>query len=641
MPQYELNLRDYWQIIQKRRLVLVVIFFAAIVFTIIYTNLQKPIYRAVTSVRWVERKPFASLLVELASVPVGKGDPLITQSRIITSQPILKQVVKKLGLVAEHASEDEIREQVAVLQGAVSTSVDTEANIIRIVVTYGDPKMAAQIANKTAEVYMAENVEENSMQSRRVREFIEKRIANLIPRLEKSEQALARFREKETPSGLGLVLQNKLADLEEKLRNLLQKYTENHPDVVNIREEIVQAKDRLKTLPKKELGYSRLDRDVQINANLYRQLKERLEAARITETDTGKDVRLINEAAPPLRPISPNKPLNYSFGAMIGLMLGLAVAFLFEQLDTSIGTIEDVENYLKLPVLGIIPYLKTKDDKKTGLAQRLWPRELKGKEKHSLLRNQLLIHYSNSSPTFEAYRTLRINIETEIFKEKIQRKIILCSSSGPEEGKSITTSNLAIAMAQGGLRTLLIDADLRRAVIHHIFGMKNEPGLSNVLSGTIDSKDAIRTFADILTGEVGFDEALNIPGLDNLNILVSGSLPVGPAELLASPEMASLLTKSRGIYDVILIDSPPVLAVADAIILASKVDAVILVYRVGKTARALLNRTKIQLVQSGAQVKGVILNNISPQIEMRYGYHYHYKYYGKYYNSEEKAKKKV
>lgn len=214
------------------------------------------------------------------------------------------------------------------------------------------------------------------------------------------------------------------------------------------------------------------------------------------------------------------------------------------------------------------------------------------------------------------------------------------SSSGPEEGKSITISNLAVAMAQGGLRTLLIDADMRRAVIHNIFGMKNEPGLSNVLRGTIDSKDAIRTFADILISETGFDEALEIPGLDNLNILVSGSLPLAPAELLGSPEMNTLLAKLRESYDIILIDSPPVLAVADAIILSSKVDGVILVYRVGKTARAFINRTKMQLIESGAQVKGVILNNISPQIEMQYGYQYHYKYYGKYYTSdEEKAKK--
>ncbi len=638
MPQYELNLRDYWQTIRKRQMILWVIFFAVLIPSAIYTNMQKPLYQASAAVRWIERKAFGNLLVDLASAPVG-GSPLITQSRVITSQPILETVVKELGLVAEHASADEIRGQAAVLQGAVSTNVDSEANIIHIVVTYGDPKMAAKIANKIAEVYMIENEGENSMQSRRVREFIEKRIGDVIAKLDKSEEALASFKEKESPSGVGLALQNRLADLEAKRQNLLQKYTEIHPDVVSIGEEIIQIRDRLKTLPKKELGYARLSRDVEINANIYRQLKERLEAARISETDTRKDVRLINEAAPPFAPVSPNKPLNYFFGAIIGLMLGLAGAFLFEQLDTSIGTIEDVESYLKLPVLGVIPYLKTEDEKKKGLISKLWSKQLKGKEKVLRLRKQLLIQYPSSSPAFEAYRILRTNIQIEVFKEKIQGKILLFSSSGPQEGKSITISNLAIALAQGGLRTLLVDADLRRPEIHNIFGIKKEPGLCNLLRETIEFEDAVRTFADILTGEIGFNETLKIPGLDNLNILPCGSFSMLPAELLASSEMETLLQKLRDKYDLILIDCPPVMAVADAVILASKTDGVILVYRVGKTAKSVLFRTKTQLVGSGAQVKGIVLNNMSPEMEMRYGYYYHYKYYGRYYTSpKEKTK---
>lgn len=387
------------------------------------------------------------------------------------------------------------------------------------------------------------------------------------------------------------------------------------------------------------MQYARLNREVEIDDGIYRDLKAKFESARIAEVEKVEAVTLVNPALAPRSPISPNKQLNYLLGAMVGLMLGLAGAFLREQLDTSIGTIEDVENYLKLPAIGVIPYLKTEDDKNKGFLQKLWPKEFTSKEKIQRARKQLLVHYSSSAPVFEAYRMLRTNIETEVFKEKIQRKIVLVSSSGPEEGKSITISNLAIAFAQGGLRTLLIDADMRRAVIHKIFGMKSEPGLSNVLRGTIDPKDAIKTFADILTSDMGFDEALKIPGLDYLNILVSGSIPSAPAELLMSPEMDTLLAKLRDSYDIILIDSPPVLAVADAIILGPKADAVILVYRVGMTARSLLYRTKTQLVESGSPVKGIVLNNISPQIEMQYGHYAYYKYYGKYYTPDEKGKK--
>jgi len=157
----------------------------------------------------------------------------------------------------------------------------------------------------------------------------------------------------------------------------------------------------------------------------------------------------------------------------------------------------------------------------------------------------------------------------------------------------------------------------------------------------VELKDAIRTFTDILITGMGFDETLSIPGLDNLSILVSGSLPVVPTELLSSREMNTLLERVREKYDVVLIDTPPVLAVADVLILAPKTDGVILVYRVGKTARSLPSRSKTQLAESGAQVKGIVLNNISPEVEMRYGYYYYYKYYGKYYTQPEEKDKTI
>jgi len=632
MPQYELNIRDYWQIIQKRRWVFITVFLVIFIFSIIYTNMQTPIYQATSAVQWVERRTMGSLLTDL--VVETRGDPLVTQARIITSLPILEKVVVGLGLVREGATQTEIAQEARALQGSVSANTVTDTSIIHINVTHTNPQMAANIANKIAQVYIVENLKDKSKESRSVREFIEKQLEEVDAELKNSEEALAGFKEVEAPSGTALLLQNTLTDLELKRQEFLKQYTPMHPNVIEIGEQIGRLKEQVQALPKKELEYVRLERGVEINARLYRELQGRLAGARISEAEKVEDVNLVEYAVPSGSPIKPNKPLNYFGGLVMGLVLAMAGIFLVEQLDTSIGTIEDVETLLKLPTLGVIPYLRTKDEEGKSFIQRLFPKEYKGKEKAMRMRNQLLIHYSSSSPIFEAYRTLRTNIQTEVFKERIQRKILLFSSSGPEEGKSITISNLSIAMAQGGLRTLLIDADMRRAVIHHVFGMKNEPGLSNVLRGTIDSKDAIRTFTDILTSEIGFDEALKIPGLDNLNILVSGSLPVTPAELLASPEMEILLEKLRDKYDIILIDAPPVLAVADPIIIALKTDGVILVYRVGKTARSMISRAKTQFIEAGAQVRGVILNNISPEIELRYGYYYNYKYYGKYYGEK-------
>jgi capsular exopolysaccharide synthesis family protein len=633
MAQYELNLRDYWQIILKRRLVVVLVFFAVLIPTVIYTGLQRPVYQAESSVQWKERRTVIGLLTELVS-DYGQGDPMVAQAQIIQSLPVMEKVIIELGMVSKDTGADEITQQASFFQGELETDIVKESNVIRIIVRDENPEVASRIANKVAEVYIAENLREKSKQSRSVREFVERQLKEISAKLKSSEEELARFKEVEVPTGVGLALQDRLAVLEAEHQKLLRQYTEKYPDTKNIEEEINRLKEQLRALPQKELEYNRLSREVEINAKLYNDLKEKLEAARISEAENVEDVSQVDRAAVPGSPVAPNKSLNYLAGTLLGVLLGLTGAFLVEQLDTSIGTIEDVENYLKLPVLGVIPYLKTEDDKKVTLLQKLWPHEVKGKEKVSRLRKQLLINYSSSSPIFEAYRILRTGIQNEIFKGKIKGNVLLFSSSGPEEGKSITISNLAIVMAQGGLRTLLIDADLRRSQVHNIFGLKNDLGLFNLLSQAMQLKDAIKTFTDILVGEKGFDETfLKIPGLDNLNILTSGSLSTTPAELLASNEMNILLKELKDKYDLILIDSPPVMAVADAAILAPKSDGIILVYRVGKTARSVLFRAKTQLEETGAQVKGIVLNNMSPEMELRYGYYYNYKYYGKYYTS--------
>ena len=636
MAQYELNLRDYWQIIRKRREVLITIFLSVSIFSVIYANTQSPVYQASASVQWIERRPLGSLLTEL--VQVNAGDPLATQKMIITSLPVMEKVVMDLGLAGENASVTDVMSKAEELQGVVSVEVVSDTNILKIMVTYPEPKMAADIANEVAESYIAENLKEKTKESRSVREFIERQLTEVSAKLRISEDKLARFNEIETPSGIAVPLQGRLAELDSKRQGLLQIYTELHPDVRSVDEQIEDTRERLKKLPQKELDFSRLGREVEINSKLYLDLKGKLEGARISEAEKTEDASLVDRAIPPSSPISPNKPLNYLFGVIVGAMLGLAGAFMTEQVDTSIGTIEDVENFLKLPALGIIPYLKVKGEKPRGFIQRLIPKKLKFEEKMALVKKQLVIYYSASSTISEAYRMLRAKIQTEIFREKIQGKILLLTSSSPEEGKSITSSNLAVVMAQGGLRTLLIDADMRRSTIHHIFGLKKkEPGLCDILRGTIKPEEAIRTFTDILMGELGFDEALKIPGLDNLSILTSGSVPNIPAELISSGEMSDLLNKLRLKFDLILIDSPPVLAVADAVILAPKADGVILVYRVGSVARSVLSRAKSHLIEAGGQVKGIILNNISSEIETRYAYSYQYKGYGKYYADEKKG----
>jgi tyrosine-protein kinase Etk/Wzc len=304
-------------------------------------------------------------------------------------------------------------------------------------------------------------------------------------------------------------------------------------------------------------------------------------------------------------------------------------------MDTSIGTIEDVEDILKLPALGVIPYLKVKGEKEF-FWQKILPMQYKGRDKVGHLRKQLIINYSLRSSEMEAYRILRTNIQNELLKGE-RGKVFLFTSATPEEGKSITISNLAIIFAQEGYKTLLIDCDLRRSVTHEIFGLKNrEPGLSDIIRGAAIFENSVRKIADVMMGELGFDAAIKAPGLDNLSILTSGTIPAIPAEILSLSQTFELLQKLKQGFDIIFLDCAPVLAVADPLILGPKVDGVILIYRVGKTTRRVVLRAKTQLQDVNAQVKGVVLNNISPDVELYYGYYYRYKYYRKYYGEEQK-----
>jgi len=623
MPQYEFNLRDYWQIVQKRRLVLVIIFIAIVLSTIIYTDMQKPTYRATASVQLIERKTLGDILTQL--VTVKTGDPLATQAMIITSLPVLEKVVVELGLGGEYAGTTAVMQEASRLQEAVSTDIVTGTNIIRINVTYGNPQIAADIANKIAEVYIVENLKEKTKKSRLLREFIEKQLEEVSNKLKSSEEALARFKEIEVPSGVGLALQDRLAELEAKHQTLVQQYTLLHPDVKKIEEQITQLKEQLKSLPQKELEYNRLTRDAEINASLYRDLKNKLGAARIAEAEQIEDVALVDRAVAPTSPVSPNKPFNYLLGIVVGLMLGLAGTFVLEQLDTSIGTVENVESYIELPILGVIPFSPLEEKKRFLFS--FYPIQ---KDRLSAIKNRLIIYPSIQSSVIEAYRMLDTNL-CSTFEEKTLPKIIVITSTAPREGKTIISANLAVVMAQRGMRTLIIDADLRRPVLYRLFGLKRDPGLSEILSGTHKLKDALRGFTDLFLGLKQEEDFCKTPGLNNLKFITPGHLPNNPVGLFTSERMSILMEELRKDFDIVIFDSPPILPVSDVSIFSPKADAVIMVYQVGKTSRSALQRSKKQLESVGAKLKGIVLNCLNPQVEMNRSYYYyrHYRYYGK------------
>jgi Mrp family chromosome partitioning ATPase len=228
------------------------------------------------------------------------------------------------------------------------------------------------------------------------------------------------------------------------------------------------------------------------------------------------------------------------------------------------------------------------------------------------------------SQVVEAYRSLRTNI-LFINQEK-GTKTFMVTSSSLQEGKTINCVNIAVTLAQGGYRTLLVEADMRRGTISKIFGIEKSPGLSDIILSNRDWKEVTRDINDILLGSIDMDILIKSPELSNFDIITSGTFPINPSELINSQQMSKFIEETKESYDFVIFDTTPVLPVTDAVLLSQKIEGVVLLYEVGKIARGVLKRSKLHLEAVKANVVGVILNGVRPEYGPDY-YEYHYQYY--------------
>lgn len=621
MPQYELNIQDYIRILRKRKWIILLTVVFTFIGTLTYNNLQTPVYSSSVSLK-IERRQTAINVLTDAILGTGT-DILATEEKVISGRPVVEKAIKRLGYFKENASQDEMDFIVSQIQAGISTSKDEIASIIYLTVESDQPRKAKDVANMIAEVYIEENLKQRSKESTQLREYITKQLTDVEERLRKAEDALASFKEQEVVTGVAVNLEARLGELKTQLSNLLTKATEKHPDVLRLQEQISGVEEELKKLPKAEVEFARLQRDVTVHEAIYTQLRTRFEEVRIAEKREVSEASIINPAFESQYPIRPNKRFAALIGMVVGAMLGLILAFVTESLDTSIGTIEDVENLLKVPVLAIIPSIKTEvAEEKPWWKRGIFPQLKQTQEEDR--EAALAVHFKPLSQIAESYRILRTNLKISDTK-----KTFLVTSCGPQEGKTSVLVGLGITLSQMGIKTLLIDSDLRRPSVHKKLGITKEPGVNEILNKSISWQEALKGLPDILMGDLGFEEALKNPGLDNLSIITAGSSSSNPSELLGSKAMGSLITEFRDNFNVILFDSPPSLAITDASIIAPLLDGVIIVYEMGRTARAALLRAKIQLQSVGANVLGVALNHIKPESYVTagyYPYYYHYKY---------------
>ncbi|MBT4334038.1 MAG: polysaccharide biosynthesis tyrosine autokinase [Candidatus Cloacimonetes bacterium] len=394
--------------------------------------------------------------------------------------------------------------------------------------------------------------------------------------------------------------------------------------VISLRKAVEQYNERMSQLPDTEVQLARLERNYKINEKTYTMLIEKYEEAKIAEKSKIGKIRIVEEARIPESPIKPNKRMNMMIAIVLGLGLGIGAALLIHSLDSKIRTFDDVRKFVSLPVLGTIPHIQSDDMELDNLEQEISSAKGSDKDKYEQILQQvqarLITNYSPKSSTAEAFRILRTNIISR--KKNSDCTTLLITSSGPKEGKSTIQANMATALAQMDAKVILVDLDLRRPMVHTILGFEKETGMSDFL---MDKTTKI-------------EDIIKPTNIKNLDIITSGIIPPNPSELLASKRMDDALRDLKEKYDYILFDSPPVIAVTDSMVMANKVDLLILAIRVDQADKNVVRRTKELLENIKVDITGVVINGIQPHRyynSYEYNYYYFY-YYGK---SEEKKSK--
>jgi capsular exopolysaccharide synthesis family protein len=644
MAEYELNLWDYWRIIHKRKWIIISVFLVSIVSSYLFVEKVEPIYRStVTLYMNSQGTPVAEVTGSGVTFWGGGTRDISTQLELIRTSKILERVASEIRAIKPDMTQDQIQQVIMGLKGKISVAKEPDTELITISVTDTDPERAKATVEAVAEVFMQTHWEDKVREARNTKVFIEEQIKKIdakIVEIRKKMQYLG-VAPGSAPLPTGeLDVRVRLAQLELQLESLRERYTDNYPGIINILAEIESLRSRVGVddaapdeaeFDMMDIDTDRLQSELEINRSLYITLKERYEKANMMEATKVQDIEVVNPAVVPRIPVVGQVTANFVFSGAIGLILGIVAAFIVESLDTSIGTIEDVEEYTKLPVLGVIPQIEFDKGEDIDFWKTPPPaHEIKAREE---LMKRMITQYQPKSPVAEAYRNLQTYIKfTGIDK---MGNCLMFTSSGEKEGKTITSVNSALSMAQMGYKVLLIDADLRKPTIHSVFGIKREVGLTEAVLGTFKLDDVVKTIDDVLMGNIKSSVIMKTYGMENLNIITAGHLPTNPTEILGSDNMDALIKEVKSKFQVVIFDSAPVLPVTDSCVLSSKTDGVIIVYKAGKVSRGALRRSKMQIENAKGKVIGIVLNSMRAS-DMRFGspfYYYYQKYYG-----EEQAK---
>ncbi len=492
--------------------------------------------------------------------------------------------------------------------GLVVAELGKQSGVISASLQGDNAQFVSSVLSEIGREYMRQNAFRKTEEAQKSLALLDVQLPDLKRQLEQSEARLNSFRNEHGTIDLGeeakISLQQSSAarlrkiDLEQRRADLLNRFTADHPAVIGINSqlrainaELQSSAAHIRTLPLLEQDVLRLSRDVKVNTDLYTALLNTAQQLRLVTLGKASSVRLVDTPVTPEKPISPNRPKVIASALLLGLLLGVIIAFARKAVRGRIDDPSDIEKILGVPVFVTIPHSKMQAD--------LFD-EVNGNSK----RLPLLARSAPTDVAIESLRNFRAALQYSLARAKSNIVLIAGPTSGM--GKTFVSVNLAALLAASGKRVLLIDADFRNGHLHRYFELGRQSGLS-----------------DYLSGAARLEQILNQHVLENLDFISTGSLPPSPAELLLRPALGGVLKALSAQYDVVLIDATPILPVADTLIIGAHVGSIFLMSRAGVSTPGEIAESIKRLAHAGLAPKGVLFNDLSAR-PGRYGYGYKY-----------------
>ena len=540
------------------------------------------------------------------------GQPMTFKSNGASGELLLVGAVGLPGAEFYIARSSQLAETEQLQRALNITEQGKQSGVISVSLEGKDPALTARTLNEIGTLYVRQNVERKAAEAEKSISFLNTQLPQLRQELESSEGKFNQFRNQNGTFDLtteakalldqAVTLRVKLVELQQKRKELESRFTAQHPSVQvidgqikDISAQIGSMEGKAKTFPNVEQDLLRLTRDVKVNNELYTGLLNSFQQLRLVKEGKVGNVRIVDVAAVPERPVKPQRKQVVAIAAVLGLLAGLGLAFLRNSLRPGIKNADDIEQHLGLPVFATVPHSKEQAALTSNMAT----------QKPGV---HLLASTHPEDPGIESLRSLRTALQFAMLDAP--NNLVLIIGATPAIGKSFTSANFAAVLGAGGKRVLLVDADMRKGHIHKFFGLSRGHGLSELIAGS-------QPLAQVLHQGVSAQ----------VDLITTGTLPPNPAELLMSPTTVQLLQTLASQYDIVLIDTPPVLAVSDTQVLAPQVGTVFLVARAEVSTLGELQESAKRLKQSGVAVRGVIFNDVNTA-KRRYGYGtgYGYKY---------------